>query len=157
MGSPTRLRESIHCSLVIHKLIASVVGQEFLWDPRVWDPQAASETLRPVFSSPPGSLPPWLKWEEGNRLVGVPDQPSQPFDIKVHVDFVDGGGSPATIDAEYTIQVVPAMLSMQDPAAAAAAGLYGSAYAPAWAAATAAAVAQAGEYEDGMGMPPQQM
>jgi hypothetical protein len=66
-----RLSENSHSSIVNHR---------YEWEPKIWDPQAASETLRPVFSSPPGSLPSWLSWEEeGTKLVGTPTEHSEPF------------------------------------------------------------------------------
>ncbi|ODN97358.1 hypothetical protein L198_03921 [Cryptococcus wingfieldii CBS 7118] len=91
----------------------ALAGQRYEWEPRIWDPQAASETLRPTFSSPTGSLPSWLRWESGAKLVGVPDKPGPPFEIPVHAQFVDGGGQDATIDAVYPCQVVPQMTPME--------------------------------------------
>ncbi|WVQ74499.1 hypothetical protein IAR50_004100 [Cryptococcus sp. DSM 104548] len=92
----------------------ALAGQRYEWEPRIWDPQAASDTLRPTFSSPPGSLPNWLRWEAGAKLVGVPDKPGPPFEIPVHAQFVDGGGHDAMIDAVYPCQVVPQMMPVED-------------------------------------------
>lgn len=94
----------------------SVVNQPYEWEPRIWDPQAASDTLHPKFSSPPGSLPHWLRWEDGVRLVGIPDQSTTPFQIQVHAEFIDGSGNHSTLDAGYPCQVVSQLLPVTDNA-----------------------------------------
>ncbi|EIW68876.1 hypothetical protein TREMEDRAFT_31188 [Tremella mesenterica DSM 1558] len=88
----------------------AVVNQRYEWEPRIWDPQAAADTLKPTFSSPAGSLPTWLNWEDNLRLVGMPNQPSQQVEITVNAEFIDGAGSLATVEGKYKIQVVPAMV-----------------------------------------------
>ncbi|WVN85806.1 uncharacterized protein L203_100957 [Cryptococcus depauperatus CBS 7841] len=88
----------------------ALVNQRYEWEPRIWDPQAASDTLHPKYSSPPGSLPHWLRWEDGVKLVGMPDRPSAPFQIQVHAEFVDGGGNHAVLDESYPCQAVPHLL-----------------------------------------------
>ncbi|WVF67101.1 hypothetical protein IAT40_001846 [Kwoniella sp. CBS 6097] len=95
----------------------ALVNQMYEWEPRIWDPQAASDTIKPVFDSPPGTLPPWLRWEEGTKLVGVPDQPSGPIPILVKADFTDGSGNPTTLETTFTIQVVPHLLPITETAA----------------------------------------
>ncbi|KIR69167.1 hypothetical protein I314_00271 [Cryptococcus bacillisporus CA1873] len=92
----------------------AVVNQPYEWEPRIWDPQAASDTLHPKFSSPPGSLPHWLRWEDGVRLVGIPDQSTAPFQIQVHAEFIDGSGNHSTLDAGYPCQVVSQLLPVTD-------------------------------------------
>ncbi len=52
------------------------------YEPRIWDPQNAAETIHPTFSSPPGSLPEWLKWEDG-KLVGIPTQLQDGIEVVV--------------------------------------------------------------------------
>jgi hypothetical protein len=102
----------------------STAGQLYEYEPKIWDPQAASETIAATFSSPMGSLPPWLHWEEGQKLVGVADGPSPPFTVYVIADvglsitlrlmaadmqFIDGEGHPCTLDMSYTLQAVTPM------------------------------------------------
>jgi hypothetical protein len=58
-----------------------LVNQKYEWEPKIWDPQAASETIRPTFKSPPGTLPAWLKWEESTKLIGIPTEPTGPLVI----------------------------------------------------------------------------
>ncbi|WVQ78747.1 hypothetical protein IAT38_000834 [Cryptococcus sp. DSM 104549] len=93
-----------------------VVNQPYEWEPRIWDPQAPSDTLHPRFSSPPGSLPAWLRWEDSTKLVGVPDAPCALIHIPVLAEFIDGSGNPATIEASYPIQVVPHLQPVQPDA-----------------------------------------
>jgi hypothetical protein len=62
-----------------------LVNQKYEWEPKVWDPQAASETIHPIFKSPPGTLPAWLKWEEG-KLVGIPVEASNPVTITAQAE-----------------------------------------------------------------------
>ncbi|GFZ42715.1 hypothetical protein JCM24511_00432 [Saitozyma sp. JCM 24511] len=89
-----------------------LVGQRYEWEPRIWDPQAASDTIKPTFKSPPGTLPPWLRWEDGSRLVGIPDQPTGPIPIIAIGEFADGSGSKQTLDTTFNIQAV---IPMTDP------------------------------------------
>ncbi|ORY23432.1 hypothetical protein BCR39DRAFT_449630, partial [Naematelia encephala] len=84
----------------------AIVNQTYEWEPKIWDPQAASETLRPSFRSPPGTLPPWLKWEEGQKLVGVPTEPSAPVQITTIADFYDAGNNKCSLDMTFTVQAV---------------------------------------------------
>ena len=51
------------------------------WEPKIWDPMAASASIKPTFSSPEGTLPAWLKWEDGVRLAGVPDTVQPPIHV----------------------------------------------------------------------------
>ncbi|KAL7419680.1 hypothetical protein Q5752_005594 [Cryptotrichosporon argae] len=85
----------------------AVVNAKYEWEPKIWDPMAPSASIKPTFSSPANMLPPWLQWEDGVRLVGVPDQPSlAPITITAVADFIDGAGNPATLDTTFTLQVV---------------------------------------------------
>ena len=45
------------------------VGLNWQWQPRVWDPQVAAQSIQAVWSSP--QLPAWLCWRNG-VLVGCP-------------------------------------------------------------------------------------
>lgn len=65
------------CSLTL----PSILNGRYEWEPKIWDPMAASASIKPTFSSPEGTLPPWLKWEDGVRLVGVPEVPQPPFQV----------------------------------------------------------------------------
>lgn len=60
------------------------MGHKYEYEPKIWDPQAASETIKANFSSP--RLPPWLSWVDGSILSGVPDMPSGPMPIVVVAD-----------------------------------------------------------------------
>lgn len=66
-------------------LMISLINQRYEYEPKVWDPQAATETLKPVFYSPPNSLPDWMRWEDG-KLVGVPTKLHEATDIVVKVN-----------------------------------------------------------------------
>jgi hypothetical protein len=68
------------------ELTGSTVGQRYEFEPKIWDPQAATDTIQATFSSPMGSLPHWLHWEDGQRLVGVPDAPMPGFTVFVIAD-----------------------------------------------------------------------
>lgn len=83
-----------------------LVHQQYEWEPRIWDPQAASDTLKPTFTSPPGSLPPWLHWEDGAKLVGTPAEPSPPMTITAIAEFVDATGTKCVIDTSFNVQAV---------------------------------------------------
>ena len=72
--------------LFVYKLMGSTVGQRYEFEPKIWDPQAATDTIQATFSSPMGSLPHWLHWEDGQRLVGVPDAPMPGFTVFVIAD-----------------------------------------------------------------------
>lgn len=67
---------------------------------------APSSSIKPTFSSPPGTLPHWLQWEDGVRLVGVPTAPQPPIHVQVKADFIDGSNKPASVGTDFTIQVV---------------------------------------------------
>ncbi|WVW79999.1 hypothetical protein I302_101972 [Kwoniella bestiolae CBS 10118] len=95
----------------------ALVNQKYEWEPRIWDPQAASDTIKPSFHSPPGGLPSWLRWEESTKLVGLPDQPTGPLPITVIAEFVDGSGNQTTLETTFTIQVVPHLLPLNDTTA----------------------------------------
>lgn len=56
------------------------------WEPRIWDPQAASDTIKPIFHSPAGSLPSWLSWVDGVKLAGLPEGPTNPFPVTAIAD-----------------------------------------------------------------------
>ena len=71
-----------------------LVNQRYEWEPKIWDPQAASETIKAVFKSPAGSLPSWLRWGDGTKLVGIPDGPTAPFQVVVSADVSDSRESP---------------------------------------------------------------
>lgn len=91
-------------------------GQRWEWEPKIWDPQAASETIKPTFSSPPGNLPPWLSWEDGTKLVGTPEAPTDPLTIVAVAEFTDATGQTCTLDTSFTFQVVvPKMMANVDP------------------------------------------
>lgn len=74
-----------------------------------------------------GSLPPWLHWEEGSKLVGIADGPSNPFTVYVIADvrlassgryfadiqFIDGEGQQCTLDMSFTLQAVASMAPAQ--------------------------------------------
>jgi hypothetical protein len=66
--------------------MCSTVGHRYEYEPKIWDPQAASETILAQFTSPPGTLPPWLHWEDGTKLAGVADAASPPFTVFVIAD-----------------------------------------------------------------------
>jgi hypothetical protein len=66
--------------------MVSTVGALYEYEPKIWDPQAASESIVATFSSPMGSLPHYLHWEEGSKLVGIADGPSNPFTVYVIAD-----------------------------------------------------------------------
>lgn len=51
-------------------------GSMYSWSARVWDPQASTTDLDVTFSSPEGSLPSWLSWNE-NVLSGLPREGDQ--------------------------------------------------------------------------------
>jgi hypothetical protein len=72
--------------LFVYKLMGSTVGHRYEFEPKIWDPQAATDTIQATFSSPMGSLPHWLHWEDGQRLVGVPDAPMPGFTVFVIAD-----------------------------------------------------------------------
>ncbi|WWD16624.1 hypothetical protein CI109_101053 [Kwoniella shandongensis] len=95
----------------------ALVNQKYEWEPRIWDPQAASDTIKPTFQSPAGSLPPWLQWEDGKKLVGVPDQPSAPMTIPVMAEFIDGSGMLCTLEIAFTVQAVAHIMPITDAAA----------------------------------------
>jgi hypothetical protein len=69
------------------------------YEPKIWDPQAATETINPVFSSPDDSLPLWLKWDEG-KLIGTPTQIHDPAEIIVLAE-VSRGPARLTIVHRY--------------------------------------------------------
>lgn len=94
------------------------MNQHYEWEPRIWDPQAASETLNPVFRSPAGTLPPWLHWEDDAKLVGTPTAASGPIPIIAVAEFVDSSGSKCIIETTFNLQVVlPHLMPVTDPAA----------------------------------------
>jgi hypothetical protein len=88
-----------------------VINQRYEWEPKIWDPMAPSSSIKPTFTSPPGSLPHWLSWEDG-KLTGVPDQPHPPVNVHVKADFIDGAHRPATATTDFTIQVVSMPMPM---------------------------------------------
>jgi len=72
--------------------------------------------LKPTFTSPPGSLPPWLHWEDGVKLVGTPTEPSPPITVTAVAEFIDSTGSKCVIDTSFNVQaVLPQVLN--DPEA----------------------------------------
>ena len=80
-----------------------LVNQRYEWEPKIWDPQAASETIKVVFKSPAGSLPSWLRWE----------------DSLIHADrglqFTDGAGNKTTLETDFTLQaVLPHLMPLND-------------------------------------------
>ena len=94
------------------------MNQQYEWEPRIWDPQAASDTLKPVFRSPPGALPPWLHWEDDAKLVGTPTEPSAPITITAIAEFIDSSGSKCILDTSFNIQaVLPHLMPLTDPQA----------------------------------------
>jgi hypothetical protein len=109
--------------LFVYKLMGSTVGQRYEFEPKIWDPQAATDTIQATFSSPMGSLPHWLHWEDGQRLVGVPDAPMPGFTVFVIADvspfshtrtvaddqFVDSDKVQHTLDMSYTLHAVAPM------------------------------------------------
>jgi hypothetical protein len=61
-----------------------IIDKEYEWAPFICDPQAPSDTIKPTFTSPPGSLPAWLRWENETKLVGIPPStPQGPVRIEV--------------------------------------------------------------------------
>lgn len=108
------------------------VGRQYEYEPKIWDPQAASETIEPRFSSPQGTLPPWLRWEGGKTLVGVADAPSNPFTVYMVAEvsvsslvnwifrtsflnctdsqFLDSDKNECTLKDSFTLQAVAPML-----------------------------------------------
>jgi len=95
----------------------ALVNQKYEWEPKIWDPQAASETIHPVFKSPPGSLPNWLRWDEG-KLVGTPTEPSGPIVITALAEFNDVSGTKCTLETSFNVQaVLPHLMPSMDPAA----------------------------------------
>ncbi|WWC87746.1 uncharacterized protein L201_002638 [Kwoniella dendrophila CBS 6074] len=95
----------------------ALVNAKYEWEPRIWDPQAASDTIKPTFHSPPGGLPSWLHWEDSVKLIGIPDQPTGPLPVTVIADFIDGSGNQNTLETTFTIQVVPHLLPITETAA----------------------------------------
>ncbi|OCF78073.1 hypothetical protein I204_00008 [Kwoniella mangroviensis CBS 8886] len=95
----------------------ALVNQKYEWEPRIWDPQAASDTIKPSFHSPPGGLPSWLHWEDSTKLVGLPEQPTGPLPITVIAEFIDGSGNQTTLETTFTIQVVPHLLPLNETTA----------------------------------------
>jgi len=105
------------------ELMSSTVGHRYEFEPKIWDPQAATDTIQATFSSPLGSLPHWLHWEDGQRLVGVPDAPMPGFTVFVIADvspflytkgvaddqFVDSDKVQHTLDMSYTLHAVAPM------------------------------------------------
>lgn len=83
----------------------SVIGVPYEWEPKIWDPMAPSQNIKVTFSSPAGTLPSWLHWEEGTRLTGTPDVPQPAVHVFCKADFIDGAGSPSVIEMDFTIQV----------------------------------------------------
>ena len=63
------------------------VGHRYEYEPKIWDPQAASDTIKANYSSP--RLPHWLSWVDGTVLTGVADGPTNPFPITVVADVSD--------------------------------------------------------------------
>lgn len=94
----------------------ALIGQRYEWEPKIWDPMAASASIKPTFSSPEGSLPPWLQWEDGVRLAGVPDTPQPAFHVTAIAKFIDGANQEAQLETSFTISVI----RMQNPMDAAA-------------------------------------
>lgn len=77
--SRSPLRESLDGDTADNRF----VGQPYSWEPKIWDPQAPSEQIRPVFYSP--SLPDWLTWDDG-KLVGTPTHPAEPVNVVAKAD-----------------------------------------------------------------------
>ena len=93
----------------------AILNDRYEWEPKVWDPQAASDTIKPTFSSPPGTLPPWLQWEAGTILVGIPTMETGPMPITTIADFIDPSGKPCTLETTFTLQVVRALPTLPLP------------------------------------------
>ncbi|GMK58256.1 hypothetical protein CspeluHIS016_0502880 [Cutaneotrichosporon spelunceum] len=89
----------------------AVINQRYEWEPKIWDPMAPSSSIKPTFSSPPGTLPHWLRWEDG-KLTGVPDTPHPGVNVHVKADFIDGAHRAATATMDFTIQVVTMAMPM---------------------------------------------
>ena len=86
MGRPDGFMYVLTIFLSYNELMGSTVGHRYEFEPKIWDPQAATDTIQATFSSPMGSLPHWLHWEDGQRLVGVPDAPMPGFTVFVIAD-----------------------------------------------------------------------
>lgn len=95
---------------------SSVIGVRYEWEPKIWDPMAPSQNIKVTFSSPPGSLPPWLQWEDGTRLAGTPDTPQPPVHVFCKADFIDGAGNPSVLEMDFQIQVASMSQSVGEPA-----------------------------------------
>ncbi|CAD6575992.1 MAG: hypothetical protein TREMPRED_001551 [Tremellales sp. Tagirdzhanova-0007] len=96
----------------------ALVNQKYEWEPKIWDPQAASDAIRPNFKSPPGTLPLWLKWEDDLKLVGVPVTPTAPIKITAIAEFTNGSGGKSTLETTFTVQAVLPQLDSYDDSAA---------------------------------------
>lgn len=58
------------------------VNEEWTWHLRVWDPQAASSSIKVVYSV--NSLPSWIRWDDAAKvLTGIPESTSQGGEISV--------------------------------------------------------------------------
>lgn len=58
------------------------VNEEWTWHLRVWDPQAASNSIKVVYSI--NSLPSWIRWDDAAKvLTGIPESTSQGGEVSV--------------------------------------------------------------------------
>lgn len=69
------------------------VGYHLTWTPQLWDPRRSLLASAVTYGSPPGSLPHWLRWENG-VLSGTPihvTRPESPIVVHTIARLVDGG------------------------------------------------------------------
>ncbi|WFD36054.1 hypothetical protein MCUN1_002925 [Malassezia cuniculi] len=66
------------------------VNEEWTWHLRVWDPQAASNSIKVVYSV--NSLPDWIHWDDTSKvLTGTPTATSQGGEVSVNGLYVHLG------------------------------------------------------------------
>lgn len=79
-------------------------GAMYSWAARVWDPQASTTDLDVTFSSPEGSLPSWLSWNE-NVLSGLPREGDQGGQITALARFMDSSGVELELSQTFHLHV----------------------------------------------------
>lgn len=94
--------------------MTSMINKPYEWEPRIWDPQAPSEQIKPNFFSPPNTLPAWLSWVDG-KLIGTPTQQAGPFTVIAKAEFIDGASQSCTLETSFTITVVlPSLMPIEN-------------------------------------------
>lgn len=82
----------------------ALVGQEWSWAPRIWDPQCSVVGIVPHFSSP--NLPSWLSWKS-NVLSGIPTEAAHGLAIAIvaRASFTLAS-KPIEIESSFDLTVV---------------------------------------------------